>query len=172
MNKKSYGIVLGILLILFGIVFLISPTSVFQSIVFAGALVLITFSIIGIIFSLSTKQQLSSSLLISFIVGLVIGAVLLINTEHVIKIFPIFLGIWLFITGLSTLLIMLKNGLAVLSVIYPIGRIILGIICFSIPIIPITFVGIVIGIMLILSGISTITNYKTDEVIYKVKVKK
>ena len=79
MNKKSYGIVLGILLIIFGVVFLISPTNVFESIVFAGALVLITFSMLGIIFSLSNKDQLSTYLLVSFVVGLVIGVIFLIN---------------------------------------------------------------------------------------------
>ena len=68
--------------------------------------------------------------------------------------------------------IFIALGLAIKRNIHIFLGIILGIICFSIPIIPITFVGIVIGIMLILSGISTITNYKTDEVIYKVKVKK
>ena len=38
--------------------------------------------------------------------------------------------------------------------------------------IPVVATGVFIGIVLILSGISTITNEKNDEVIYKVKVKK
>ena len=108
----------------------------------------------------------------SFIIGLIFGIILLTNTDSAIKIVPIFLGLWLLVTGLSTTMVMLKRGLTISNMISPLVKAFLGIVCLCLPIIPITFAGMVIGVILVLAGISTITNSKSDEVIYKVKVKK
>lgn len=172
MNKKSYDYVLGALLIGFGVVFILSPERIFQSIVFGAALVIILFSSLGLLSSINDKENSSMYLSSGFIIGLIFGIILLTNTDSAIKIVPILLGLWLFITGLSTVIMMLKRGLTISNMISPIVRTILGVICLCLPILPITFAGVFIGIILVLAGISTITNSKSDEVIYKVKVKK
>ena len=82
------------------------------------------------------------------------------------------MGLWLFISGLSTTLLMYKSGSRLSLMTSPITRMILGLICFMTPVIPIAFVGIFIGVLLMLSGVNVITNFKNEEIVYKVRVKK
>lgn len=172
MNNKTVTYFLGGILIALGVLFIISPSGVFESIVLIAGIAIIAVSAIGIILSFAGKDALSSYFLGSSIIGLIFGIVLINNTESAIKIIPVLLGIWLFITGISTTAYMSKQGSSLVSMTSPITRMILGLICFIAPVIPISIVGIYIGIVLILSGINTITNVKNEEIVYKVKVKK
>lgn len=171
MSNKRLSYVLGALFIAFGVLFILSPSGVFESIVvFAGA-ALIIFSVFGVVSSLFGKS-ISSYYLGSSLLGLIFGILLVTNTSSAVKIIPVLLGIYLFISGLTTTLMMSKVGSSLTSMVSPITRLILGLICFSFPIIPISIFGVFIGIVFILSGINTITNTKSEEVVYKVKVKK
>lgn len=169
-NKITY--LFGSLLIAIGVIFIISPTGVFETIAFAGGTVLIIFSALGLIVSIFGKGTLSQYYIASTIIGLIFGIILINNTDSAIKIIPVLLGIWLFISGLSTTIAMSKSGSKLISMTTPITRIILGLVCLLTPVIPIVITGIFIGIILILSGINTITNAKNEETIYKVKIKK
>lgn len=171
MDKKA-TYVFGALLIALGVIFILSPKEVFESIVLFGGIGIIVFCVIGIIYTFLGKDPASSYLLGSFILGLIFGIILVANTDSAIKVAPVLLGIWLFITGLSTTLYMSKMNTKLVDMAVPITRLLLGLICFIAPVIPISIVGIYIGIVLVLSGINTITNVKNEEVVYKVKVKK
>ena len=171
MDKKA-TYVFGALLIALGVIFILSPKEVFESIVLFGGIGIIVFCVIGIIYTFFFFFSASSYLLGSFILGLIFGIILVANTDSAIKVVPVLLGIWLFITGLSTTLYMSKMNTKLVDMAVPITRLLLGLICFIAPVIPISIVGIYIGIVLVLSGINTITNVKNEEVVYKVKVKK
>ena len=137
-----------------------------------GGILILIFSTLGILFSILGRDASSSYFLGSSILGLVFGLVLVSNTGSAVDVIPICLGIWLFISGISTFVFMLKSGSSLTSMVTPITRTILGLVCFATPIIPISVAGVFIGVILILSGINTITNVKNEEIIYKVKVKK
>ena len=172
MENKKITYVFGALLIALGVIFILSPKGVFQSIVLALGIIIIAFSSLGIFLSFFGKSASSSYFLGSSVLGLIFGIILISNTDSAVKTIPILLGLWLFISGISTTIFMSKSGYKLTEMVTPITRMILGLICFSAPIIPISVVGIFIGVVLVLSGINTITNVKNEEVVYKVKVKK
>lgn len=172
MSKKAWTYIFGALLILFGIVFLVSPQGTFASIVLVAGIILIVYAAIGIISAIVSQNPLASYTIGGSVLGLIFGIILVTNTEAAVKVVPIVLGIWLFISGLSSLIFTTKVTKETKALVGPITRIILGVIAFALPVIPVVGAGIFLGIVLILSGISTITNEKNDEVIYKVKVKK
>lgn len=172
MSKKNWNYVFGVLLILFGIVFIISPQGTFETIVLTAGIILIVYSILRIIGIIVSKNPLASYSIGSSVISLIFGIIIASNTENAVKVIPMLLGLWLFITGLSTLIFAIKVTKDTKSLISPITRTILGVISFTLPVIHIVTIGLFIGIILILSGINTITNTKNEEVIYKVKVKK
>ena len=170
-SNKTLTYASGIILIILGALFIISPKSMFESIVWITGVIIIALSIISIATSLSSKN-VSSYFLVSSLLGLILGIVLLYNREGAIKIIPILLGIYLLITGISKLIIMAKANYKY-DIMFPtVIKIVLGSICLFTPVIPIVITGIIIGIFLILTGITNLSNIKTNEVVYKVKVKK
>lgn len=171
MNKNKMTILFGIILIIIGLVFVISPKGVFESIVLFVGITVIVYSVCSILVSVFGKNY-SSYFITSSIIGLIFGIILVSNTDGAVKIVPILLGLWLFISGLSTTLLMYKAGSRLSLMTSPITRMILGLICFMTPVIPIAFVGIFIGVLLMLSGVNVITNSKNEEIVYKVRVKK
>lgn len=171
MNKKmSY--VFGGVLIALGVLFIISPKGVFESIVLFASVAIIVISVVMMLYSFIGKDASSSYFLGSSILGLIFGLILFSNTDSAVKTIPVLLGIWLFISGISTIIYMSKLGTSLTGMTVPITRAILGLICFLAPVIPISIVGIYIGVILVLSGVNTITNVKNEEVVYKVKIKK
>lgn len=172
MSKKTWNYIFGAILILFGIIFIISPQGTFETIVLAGGIILIMYAVIGIITAIISKNPYVSYSIGNFIIGLIFGIILITNTEGAVKLIPILLGIWLFITGLSTLIFTLKVTKDLKTLVTPITKTVLGIIAFALPVIPVIATGIFIGIILVLAGVTTIVNNKTEEVVYKVKVKK
>ena len=171
MNKNKITNLFGIILIIIGIIFIVSPKGVFESIVLFIGITVMVYSAFALLVSIFGKNY-SSYFITSSIIGLIFGIILVSNTDGTVKIIPILLGLWLFISGFSTILLMYKSGTKLSLMTSPITRMILGLICFMTPVIPITFVGIFIGVLLVLSGINTITNSKNEENVYKVRVKK
>ncbi len=171
MYNKKLSNVLGALLIAIGVIFIISPKGAFESIFLFVGIFIIAVSAMFLIFSIVNKDAMNYSLGAS-IFGLLMGVMLASNTDFAVKFVPVFFGLWLFISGLTSTVVMSKNTSSIMELASPITRIVLGVICFGTPIIPISIFGIFIGIVLVLSGINVITNAKNREVIYKVKVKK
>ena len=172
MKKNNMTDLFGVILIVIGALFVICPKGVFESIVMVAAVVIVLFSILSLLVALSNKKGYSMYLVISSVIGVVFGIILASNTDSAIKIIPVFLGLWLFISGLSTTLAMHKMNNSLTAMASPITRMFLGLICFIAPVVPITFVGVFIGAVLILAGINTIANSKNEEIVYSVKVKK
>ena len=172
MDKKIWTYVLGGLLIGFGVIFIISPTEAFESIVVASGIVLIIYNAIKIISAIKSDNPYASFGMTGSIIGIVFGFVLIGNKEAAIKVIPVVLGMWLLVTGLTTLLFTLKTSTNKNMLTKPVIKIILGAITLLLPVIPVIATGIVLGIILVLSGVTTITNAKEEVVVYKVKVKK
>ena len=160
MDKKIWTYVLGALLIGFGVIFIISPTEAFESIV------------VKIISAIKSDNPYASFGMTGSIIGIVFGFILIGNKETAIKVIPVILGMWLLVTGLTTLLFTLKTSNNKSMLTKPVIKIVLGAITLLLPVIPVIATGIVLGIILVLSGVTTITNVKDEEVVYKVKVKK
>lgn len=167
MSKKTWTYVLGALLIGFGVTFILSPSETFESIVLIAGVLLLIFSGMKIVSSLKTNTSYTGS-----IIGIIFGLVLILNREAAVKVIPVLLGVWLLVSGLSSLAYLKNiNGDSKL-ITKAILKAVLGFVALVLPVIPVIATGIVVGIILVLSGISTITNARDDEVIYKVKVKK
>ena len=132
MNKNITYFTGGLLLII-GIIFILSPKSAFESIVLGSGIAIIVFSAGGILYSFLGKDPTSSYFLSSSILGLIFGIILVTNAESTIKLISVLLGIWLFVTGLSTTLQMSKLNSNLSTMSMPITRLILGIICILTP---------------------------------------
>lgn len=172
MNKKVSSYIFGALLIVFGLIFILSPESAFETIVLIAGISLIVYGGLKILLALKSDNPYASYTVAGSIFSIIFGIVLIGNQNAAIKVIPILLGIWLLISGITTLLFLIKTNSDRKLIIRPVLKIIVGAIAFLLPVIPIIATGIVLGVILILSGITTIMNIKDEEVIYKVKVKK
>lgn len=172
MNKKVSSYIFGALLIVFGLIFILSPESAFETIVLIAGISLIVYGGLKILLALKSDNPYASYTVAGSIFSIIFGIILIGNQNAAIKVIPILLGIWLLISGITTLLFLLKTNSDRKLIIRPVLKIIVGAIAFLLPVIPIIATGIVLGVILILSGITTIMNIKDEEVIYKVKVKK
>lgn len=172
MNKKVSSYIFGALLIVFGLIFILSPESAFETIVLIAGISLIVYGGLKILLALKSDNPYASYTVAGSIFSIIFGIILIGNQDAAIKVIPILLGIWLLISGITTLLFLLKTNSDRKLIIRPVLKIIVGAIAFLLPVIPIIATGIVLGVILILSGITTIMNIKDEEVIYKVKVKK
>lgn len=172
MNKKIFTYILGALLIAFGILFVVSPSGTFETIVIVFGAVIILFSVIKMFGILKSNNPFASFSITGSIIGIVFGFILIVNKEAFVKLIPILLGIWLLLSGISTLLFLLKSNSNRGLIVRPIFKIIIGVMCLCLPIIPVVMTGILIGSALILSGGATFINVKDEEVVYKVKIKK
>ncbi len=172
MNKKVSSYIFGALLIVFGLIFILSPESAFETIVLIAGISLIVYGGLKILLALKSDNPYASYTVAGSIFSIIFGIILIGNQDAAIRVIPILLGIWLLISGITTLLFLLKTNSDRKLIIRPVLKIIVGAIAFLLPVIPIIATGIVLGVILILSGITTIMNIKDEEVIYKVKVKK
>lgn len=172
MNKKVSSYIFGALLIVFGLIFILSPESAFETIVLIAGISLIVYGGLKILLALKSDNPYASYTVAGSIFSIIFGIILIGNQNAAIKVIPILLGIWLLISGITTLLFLLKTNSDKKLIIRPVLKIIVGAIAFLLPVIPIIATGIVLGVILILSGITTIMNIKDEEVVYKVKVKK
>ena len=172
MNKKVSSYIFGALLIVFGLIFILSPESAFETIVLIAGISLIVYGGLKILLALKSDNPYASYTVAGSIFSIIFGIILIGNQNAAIKVIPILLGIWLLISGITTLLFLLKTNSDRKLIIRPVLKIIVGAIAFLLPVIPIIATGIVLGVILILSGITTIMNIEDEEVVYKVKVKK
>lgn len=172
MEKKTWTYVLGALLIAFGVMFILSPSGTFETIVLIAGIILILFNCLKILGTLKSNNIYTTYGITSSVIGIIFGIILIGNKETAIKVIPVLLGLWLLVSGISSLVFLTKTSKNKTQITKAVLKTILGIISFALPVIPVIGAGLIIGIVLILAGITTITNAKDDEVIYKVKIKK
>lgn len=172
MKDNNTNVFLGVLIIIFGLVFLIAPESVFASIVLIAGILIIIFGLLKILGAMKEDSSYKAYTIVSAIFSIVFGVLLIIYRDTTVKILAEFVGIWFLLSGIFTLLMMLKSNIKGKLLSKPIIKIIIGLVALIIPVLPIKIAGIMIGVILILAGLSVITTKKEEEVIYKVKVKK
>lgn len=173
MKKDNSSYIIGILFIIFGIMFVISPNSVFESIVFIAGVITAFYGGIKIFISLKSNNPYASLSITGAILSVVFGFVLIANRDVTVRIIPVFLGGFLLVSSLPTLIFLIKNNSNRRLIIKTSLKVIVGFIALLVPVIPVAIFGIVLGGILILSGVAMIMNAREDqEVIYKVRVKK
>ncbi len=166
------NIILGIIFILFGLLFIFAPQSIFELIVLISGVIVLILSISKILISLKEKNELSSYGIVTGIFGIIIGIILIIFKQKTVLTVAELVGVYLLISGISSLLFMLRVNMSSNMFIKPIIKIVIGIISFTMPFVPTMWAGILIGIILVLTGVTIINTKKEEEVIYKVRVKK
>ena len=172
MKDNSINILLGIIFILFGVIFVLAPESVFETIVMIAGIIIILFGVVRIISSSKIDNSLKSYMTATSVISIIFGIILIVYRGATIKLIAALIGIWFLLSGISSLLLMLKSNVKDKRIVKPIIKILRGLVSLLVPIIPVAAAGITIGIILIFAGVSILTTKKEDEVIYKVKVKK
>ena len=171
MKKNIVNIILGIILILFGVIFIFAPASSFSTIILFVGILIILFGVIKLISTLKVPGVFGYSIY-SAVISILFGIILIAFKESTVKLIVNLIGIWLLISGISGLILLIKSNAKGSILVRPISKIIIGFVCLMLPIIPVTITGIFIGVILIIAGASMLTTEDEDEVVYKVKVKK
>lgn len=172
MKDRVWNYILGVLLILFGISFIIYPNSAFGTIVLVAGAVIIAFSTLKLVLTLRSNAM-PSFFAFTSVIGIIFGIVLINNTEKSIEVVTFLLGLWFLVGGVSSLLVLVRSNASKKELYKPIFKIIIGTVAFIAPVIITFAAGYVVGVILIISGVSTFINYvDEDKVVYKVKVKK
>lgn len=178
MNKKIWTYVIAILCILGGVYLIIKPEQSFSNVVYYVGLAILIAGILKIISSLFNKESIlmPGNYFFTGVINTLFGIILMSNSHATIKIIPIFVGIWLILSGTSGLAAIINlgrnnNKFNNQDLIINIVKLILGIIVLTTPIISIIFTGWIIGIILVGTGVYLIFNSLKDRKIYKVKVK-
>ena len=133
---------------------------------------LIVFGLLRILSTMNSEESYKAYSTVTAVLSIIFGILLIIYRDTTIKIIAGLIGIWFLLSGISALLLMLKSNMKGKILVKPICKIVIGIISLIVPIIPISFAGIIVGVILILAGTSILTTKKEEEVIYKVKIKK
>lgn len=110
MNKKVSSYIFGALLIVFGLIFILSPESAFETIVLIAGISLIVYGGLKILLALKSDNPYASYTVAGSIFSIIFGIILIGNQNAAIKVIPILLGIWLLISGITTLLFLLKTN--------------------------------------------------------------
>jgi uncharacterized membrane protein HdeD (DUF308 family) len=145
-----FSIVLGVLL-------LIMQGGVLATIVKMAALLCIIAGAVGIVFFLIKKNRSTTSLACSVIV-LAIGILFFVRPDIIVNIFPIILGVYLVVEGLTNVLAALQHKK---SNSFLVG-LILGVLTLLVGLFLIFRAGTVMNIVAIVAGISLIVNGLTD----------
>lgn len=173
MEKVKSSYIIGFLFIVFGIMFVLSPNGTFENIVFVFGLLAIIIGGFKILYSLKSDNVFASLNITGALLSIIFGIVLIVNREIAVKVIPIFIGGYLFVSSLPTLIFLIKNNSNKALVSKALLKTLIGALMLVLPALQVAFFGIVLGAFLILSGVTMIMNAKEDEeVIYKVRVKK
>lgn len=175
MSKKIWSYIIGILCIVGGVYFIISPEESFSNIIYYLGIVLIIVGTLKIVAAVIDRNSLTASKIFSGLVNLLFGIILVTNSTMTVKFITIFLGIYLILTSISSLLLLVSisrtGNISYELAFQAIVKLILGIIVFTTPIVSIVFSGIVVGVILIVAGVYTIIKESKQKTVYKVKVK-
>ena len=175
LSKKFWTYLIGILLIIGGSYLLFNPKQTFSTLVYYMGLAILIYGLVRLISSIINKATLTpGSGLSTAIINTIFGIILMKNSEATLKIIPIFISIWLIISASTELAILFKYKNVHLDaslIVSNLGKLILGLCVFTMPIIPVIFTGWILGVILIIIGIYTVVNYKEKDSVYKVKIK-
>ena len=167
MKDNNTNVLLGIIIIVFGIVFCLAPESAFSSIVMVAGMLVIVFGLLRLLSTMNGEDEYKTYSTATAVLCIIFGILLIIYRDTTIKIIAGLVGIWFLLSGISSLLIMLKSNMKGKILVKPICKIAIGIIALIVPAIPISFAGIVVGIILILAGASILTTKKEEEQLKK-----
>ena len=98
MNKKVSSYIFGALLIVFGLIFILSPESAFETIVLIAGISLIVYGGLKILLALKSDNPYASYTVAGSIFSIIFGIILIGNQNAAIKVIPILLGICLLIS--------------------------------------------------------------------------
>ena len=163
MSKKVWTFIIGILLIVGGLVLFIEPEQSFAKLVSFIGIILIVTGVIKVVYAFVSRDSLlmPGNVFMGGFLNSIFGLILLFNPDVTVKVISIFIGLWFISTALSSLVL-------VTNVI----KLIIGIVVLTTPIISVLFTGIFLGICLIVIGVFVLLGAKSDEKVYKVRVKK
>lgn len=173
MEKRKSSYIIGILFIIFGIMFVLSPAGTFESIIYLAGLVIVIYGALKIYMSVKSDNPYASLSITGAILSVIFGLVLIANRDVAVKVIPVILGGYLLINSLPSLIFLIKNNSNRKLIIKSLLKVVVGLCALLVPTFPVAIFGIVLGAVLILSGVTMIMNAREDEeVIYKVRVKK
>lgn len=178
MKENLWNYILGILCILGGIILIVQPNVSFQNLVYYVGLILFITGAFKAIISIVRKENflLPGNFFLGGIFNIIFGIILMNGKAFTVNLIPRILGIWLIVVASSGIALVI-NGKRITNktdkryLMENILKLIFGIIILTTPIITVVFVGWVLGIILILVGISIIYNAYQEKNIYKVKIK-
>ncbi len=156
-NLVSSKIVMALLSVVLGVILLIVQGGALTLIVKATAIVFIGAGVgYAILFLLNKKR--SNTMLACSVIVLILGVLFLIRPDIIVNFFPVILGVYLIIEGLTNLLASLQHkkrkGFLV--------GLILAILTIIVGVYLIFRAGTVMNIVVIIAGISLIVNGLTD----------
>jgi uncharacterized membrane protein HdeD (DUF308 family) len=165
--KNHYWILLiqGIIAIVFGVILILWPVKTLLAATWIiGAFLLLT-SVAAILYSFlgskKSKKETSHIILIQGILALVFGIVLIANPETVLKFLVLIFAIWSIASGIIQVFRGLFGGgesaeAIRIHIFSGLFSIFVGVLLFVFPIGTITFVQILIGLAILVNGISTV----------------
>ncbi len=156
-NLVSSKIVMALLSVVLGVILLIMQGGALTLIVKATAIVCIVAGVGYAILFLLNKNR-SNTMLACSIIVLILGVLFLIRPDIIVNFFPVILGVYLIIEGLTNLLASLQHKK---SKGFLIG-LILAILTIVVGVYLIFRAGTVMNIVVIIAGISLIVNGLTD----------
>lgn len=173
--KKVWTYIIGFLCIVGGVFLVVSPGQSISMLIYYVGLVLLATGILKVLSSIISKKYfVPDSSFLSGVWNVIFGLILMFNQGLTMSVIPTFIGLWLIITSLSSLIVMFnfrKTYLDTRRLFTCIFKLIVGIVVLTTPILLAVLSGVLIGIVLILIGVWTIvSNLKKDKV-YKVRVK-
>lgn len=174
--KRIIQYLIGVVCIVFGVMFIVRPEQSLEQLVFYfGACMLVVgiFKIIGSI--VSRSYFLVGYSVLGGVFTFLIGLILMINANSMLKVLPWFIGSTLIFSSLIPLIFMFGTHSLFIHkylLLRYIVMFILGVLILTTPIVTILFSGISFGIIAIIVGVYQFISYDdSDEVVYRVRVK-
>lgn len=178
MSKKVWTFIIGILLIVGGLVLFIEPEQSFAKLVSFIGIILIVTGVIKVVYAFVSRNSLlmPGNVFMGGFLNSIFGLIFLFNPDVTVKVISIFIGLWFISTALSSLVLVLniksRDSFSQSMLVTNIIKLIIGIVVLTTPIISVLFTGIFLGICLIVIGVFVLLSAKSDEKVYKVRVKK
>lgn len=173
--KKVWTYIIGFLCVFGGILLILHPDQSISALIHYVGIVLFLTGVVKILSAIISKKYfVPESSFLSGVWNFIFGLILMYNNALTMSIVPTFIGIWLIITSLSSLIVMFnfrKTYLDTKRLFTCIFKLIVGIIVLTTPVLLAVLSGVLIGIVLVLIGIWTIVSNLKQDKVYKVKVK-
>lgn len=174
--KRIIQYLIGVVCIAFGVMFIVKPEQSLEQLVFYFGVCMLVVGIFRIIGSIVSRSYfLVGSSILGGVFTFLIGLILMINADSMLKILPWFIGSTLIFSSLIPLIFMVSTHYLFVHkylLLRYVAMLILGILILTTPIVTILFSGISFGIIAIIVGVYQFISYDdSDDFIYRVRVK-